>query len=304
MNKRLLVSTTIFLFAVCSLTADVRGKIEGFVIDKEKNPLARVEVSIISLKSSAQQYNVRTNEKGKFTQIGIWPGFYQINLKKEGFQTLTTEERVGIAESTKLQFTLQSVEKAVEKTLSQADKHFVKGNKLYGEKKYEEAADAFEKAIKLNPENWGYFFNLGLAFKNIKNQEKAQISFLKALELNPESYGCNVEMGEALAKVGKHKEAKPYYQKAADKNPEEPDVFYNFGVVLINLGESAEALKAFEKAVQLNEDYPDALYQLGTLYVGQNRTEDAIRSFKRFLTLAPEHSKAHLARMLLDHLEK
>jgi len=304
MNKRLLILIAFFLFAVCSLTADVRGKIEGLVLDMEKNPLAQVEVSIISLKSSAQQFNVRTNKKGKFTQIGIWPGFYQINLKKEGFQPLTTEERVGIAESTKLQFTLQSVEKAIELTLSQADKHFVKGNKLYGEQKYEEGAEVFEKAIQLNPENWGYFFNLGLSYKNSKNQEKALTAFHKALELNPESYGCNVEMGEALAKMGKHEEARTYYQKAADKNPEDPDVFYNFGVVLINLGESAEALIAFEKAVQLNEDYPDALYQLGTLYVGQNRVEDAIRSFKRFLALAPDHAKAHVARMLLDHLEK
>ena len=304
MNKHLVGAIAILFFTVCSLTADVRGKLECMVLDADKNPIAKVKVSIISLKSSAQQFKVTTNEKGKFTQIGIWPGYYQVNLQKEGFQSLTAEVRVRIDESTKLQFTLQKVEKAIEQTLSDADKQFVKGNKLYKQQQYEEAAGAFEEAIKLNSENWGYFFNLGLSYKNTKNLEKALAAFQKAIELNPESFSCNVETGEALAKMGKHEEAKAFYKKAIDQNPEEPDVYYNYGVVLINLGKSEEALKALEKAVELKDDYADALYQLGTLYVGQNRVNDAIHSFERFLALAPDHAKAPLAKQLLDYLKK
>jgi TolA-binding protein len=43
---------------------------------------------------------------------------------------------------------------------------------------------------------------------------------------------------------------------------------------------------------------------LGTLYVGQNRVNDAIHSFERFLSLAPDHAKAPLAKQLLDYLKK
>ncbi len=294
----------VLLFAASALSADVRGKLEGFVLDAEKNPIPKVKVSIISLKSSVKHFSVSTNEKGKFTQIGIWPGYYQVNLKKEGYQPLSTEVKVDIAESTKLQLTLKKVEKAVEQTLSQADKFFVRGNKLYAEQKYDQAAAAFENAVKQNAENWGYYFNLGLAYKKMKNPEKGLAAFRKAAALNPASYSCNKEMGEVLAQSEKYEEALPFYKKAMDKGSGDPDIFYNYGVVLINLGRSDEAIKAFEKTVEIKEDYAEAFFQLGTLYVGKNRVEDAIRSFERFLSLAPDHAKAPLAKQLLDYLKK
>jgi len=294
----------ITLLLAGTLTADVRGKLECFVVDMEKNPIEGVDVSIISIKMSTKQFIVKTNDKGKFTQIGVWPGYYQINLKKEGFQPLTTEVKVEIAESSQFQFTLKKVDEAIQEALSDADKNFVKGNRLFEAQKYEEAADAFTEAIQFNSDNWGYYFNLGLSYKKLNSREKSLDAFKKAHELNPESFGANMETGEALAKLEQFAEAKPFYQKAVEKNTDDPDLFYNYGVVLINLGESQDALAAFEKAVYIQDDYTDAYYQLGTLYIGQNKVEDAVKNLEKFLSLAPDHAQAPIARQLLEYLKK
>lgn len=284
--------------------SSIQGKIEGVVIDSSGNPLAKVKVTIISLKVANQKFELTTDKEGKFIQIGLWPAYYQVNFKKSGYGPISQEVRVRIATSTRLEIKLENAEEVVERTLSKADKLFVKGNKLYGEQKFEEAAQAYEEAIIISQSQWGYYFNLGLAYKKLDKKKEAINSFQKTLELNPETFSSNKELGEILAKDGNYEEAKKYYMRATELSPDDPDAFYNLGVCLTNIRESEEALTLFLKAVELRDDYADAYYQIGTIYIGQNRAEEAVENLEKFLELAPEHEKANIAQQLLEYLKK
>lgn len=277
---------------------------EGYVLNSDNQPIEGAEISIISTKSSTIRFSVKSKADGKFTQVGIWPGYYQVNCKKEGFMPNSIEVRVGIQDTTKIQITLREAEEAVAESLSAADKQFLKGYKLYEQERFSEAVGAYEEAITHNPEHWGYVFNLGLAWKKLNDQSKAADAFRRAAELNPESFSVNKELGEALAKMEKYEEAKPYFAKATEISPDDPDAFYNYGVVLTNLGDQEGALAAFQKAVEVKEDYADAYYQLGTLLISQAKTEEAVKSLEKFLELAPDHAQAPLAQQLLDYLKK
>jgi len=296
----------IFLIGLFSLNGwpSVQGKIEGMVTDISGNPLEKVKVTIISLKASTRRFELTTGKDGKFTQIGLWPGYYQISLKKAGYMPLSHEVRVGIAGLAKLEIKMEQADELMEKNISASDKLFLKGNKLYEEGKFEEAVSAYKEAIEISQSQWGYYFNLGLAYKKIDNKEEALASFKKSVNLNPKSYSSNKELGEILAKGDNYEEAKEYYQKAVELSPDDPDAFYNLGVCLINTGESEAALDYFLKSVELKEDYADAYYQIGTIYIGQNRVKEAVANLEKFLELAPEHEKANLARQLLEYLKK
>ncbi len=280
------------------------GKFEGVVMDKEGNPLEKVTVTIISVKSSANKIELKTNKEGKFSQIGLWPEYYQVSFKKSGFVPISREIRVRIAGTTKVEITLEKAQERIERNLSAADKRFFKGNKLYVEQKYKEAAQAYEGALELSQSQWGYYFNLGLAYKKSEKKKEAIASFKKALELNPESYSINKELGQILAKEGNFEEAKNYFQRASEISDDDPDAFYNLGVCLTNLGVSEGALSSFLRAVGLKDDYADAYYQIGTIYISQNNVEEAVRNLERFLELVPEHEKANIAKQLLDYLKK
>jgi len=302
--KKTIILSCLIGLLLPNLWPSVQGKIEGTVTDSKGNPLEKVTITITSLKASTGRVNLKTDKKGKFVQVGLWPGRYQVSLKKSGYLPVSNEVRVRIAESTILAIKMEKAEEAIERSLSQADRLFLKGYKLYEQSKYEEAALAYEEATKLSATQWGYFFNLGLAYKKLDKMEEAVAAFRKAVELNPESFSSNKELGEVLGQSENYEEAKVYYQRAIELSPDEPDVFYNLGVCLMNLGESVEALNAFLKAVEIKEDYVEAYYQIGTIYIGQNRTEEAVISLEKFLELAPEHEKASIAKQLLDYLKK
>jgi len=301
---RIFIYTCLLVLVTVNAWPSTEGKIAGKVLDKLGNPLEKVKITIISMQATSRKFEITTNKEGKFLQIGVIPGYYQVSFKKEGFMPLTHEIRVRIAETSRLEVKLETAEKFIESKVSNADKGFLKANKLYAEKKYEEAAAAYEEAIKLNETQWGYFFNLGLAYKKMKKMDEAKASFRKALELNPNSYSSNKELAEALGIEENYEEAKKYFQKATELSPDDADAFYNFGVVQTNLGQTEGALQAFLRTVEIEEDYPDALYQLGTIFIGQNNTEEAIKNLEKFLEKAPDHEKAGIAKQLLDYLKK
>ncbi len=294
------------MIAVLSLSsfAQVHGKIEGIVTDSEKNPLGKVTIVIISTKTAATRFNISTDKQGKFAQIGIWPGYYQLTFQKEGFIPAYYEVKVSIAESTKLDVKMLNAEKAIEKALSDADRLFFRGYKLYEQQKYEAAVQSYQEAIKLNSLNWGYYFNLGLAYKKMKEYEEAMAAFRKAVELNPESYSSNKELGEMLGRAKKFEEAVKHYKRAVELNQDDHDTYYNLGLVLIAVGEREEALEAFLRATDLKQDFADAYYEIGTIYIGQNNIDEAVKNLEKFLELSPEHEKAATARQMLDYLKK
>lgn len=302
--ERAIIAAALLIICAAPASAQFQGRISGRVIDGAGQPVEKAEVTIVSQKSAAIRFDLKTDREGKFVQVGIQPGYFLITVKKAGFAPGSLEIHVGVAGGEVVEVKLKSAEAAVAKTYSDADKHFLRGNKLFAEQKYDEAAGAYGEAIGLDPANWAYHLNLGLARKKSDQAAEALAAFLKAVELNPASYSANKEAGESLAKEGKFDQAKAFYGKAAELSPDDPDGQYNLGVCLINLGESEAALTRFAKAVELKPDHAEAHFQMATILIGQNKTAEAVASLERFLALAPDHEKAGIARQLLEFLKK
>lgn len=304
MIKKSAVLSFLLVFMAWNLWPSVQGKIRGTVTDSEGNPVPDVAITITSLKMASKILSLKTDKGGKYVQIGLWPDRYQVRFKKSGFLPSAREVKVGIAETIILDIIMEKAQEALERSLSKADSLFLKGNKLYGNGEYEEAVQTFSEAIELNSTQWGYYFNLGLAYKKMDKKDEALEAFRKALELNPESFSCNKEVGEILGKSGKFDEALKYFQKATEIDPTDPDAFYNLGVCQMNLGKSEEALKSFLKTIEIKDDYADAYYPVGTIFISQNNKAEAVKYLEKFLELAPDHEKASVARQLLDYLKK
>jgi Flp pilus assembly protein TadD len=292
------------LLAAGAARAQYQGKVTGRVLDPDGKPVEKAEVTLVSQKTSSVHYELKTDREGHFIQVGMMPGYYMLTVKKAGFTPGSKEIHVGVAAEEAVEISLRTVAAEAEKSYSAADKAFLKGNKLYAEQKYAEAEAAYGEALGLDPANWAYYLNLGLAQKKSGKPEEAAAAFRKAVELNPESYSANKEAGEVLAKAGDFTGAKTFYEKAAGLSPDDPDAQYNLGVCLVNLGDSEAALPRFQKAVELKPDHADAYYQMATILIGQNKVPEARAALERFLALAPEHEKAGIARQLLDFLKK
>lgn len=300
--------TIIFLFAslllFASSPAQYQGRIDGRVTDGAGTALEKVEVVIVSSKLGSQRFELKTDRNGRFTQIGLSPGFYVLNFKKAGFAPRAVEVKVSIAEATKFEVQLEPAAAEAERTMSESDRLFLKGNKLYGEDEFPEAVTAYKEAVELSPSQWAYHFNLGLAYKKMNRAAEAREAFKRAADLNPDSFSVNKELAESLARGGRYDEAKAFYRKALEVSADDPDIYYNLGLCEVSTGETGAALESFSRSVALKPDYADAYFQLGTLFINQNRTEEAVESLKKFLELEPGHEKAGVAQQLLDYLRK
>src|SRR5512138_3327329 len=302
--RSLVLVPLVLMMAGLGAWAQTQGRLRGRIADPEGGPVDKAEVTIVSVRTASIQFGLKTDKDGRFVQVGLAPGYYRVSAKKEGFAPASKEVHVSIAEESVCDLTLKPAELSAQKALSRADQIFLKGNKLFAEQKFAEAAASYNEAIGLDPSNWAYHFNLGLAWKKAAKPEEALAAFRKSVELNPESYSANKEAGEALAKAGQFAEAKPFYEKAAGLSPDDPDAQYNLGVCMVNVGESEAALPRFERAVALNPDYADAYYQMATILISQNKVPEAKAALEKFLVLAPNHEKAGIARQLLEYLKK
>ncbi len=126
------------------------------------------------------------------------------------------------------------------------------GNLFISEKRYEEALEAFNKAIEINPKDGYVFSRKGIALGIMGRYEEALEAFNKAIEINPKDGYTLSNKGIALGNLDRYEEALAAFNKAIEINPKDVYVLSSKGIALGNLGRHDEALDIFNKAIEIN----------------------------------------------------
>ncbi len=145
----------------------------------------------------------------------------------------------------------------------------------------EDALAAFDKAIELNTKFFDVWYNKGVALGNLNRPEEALTAFEKAIELNPQDSEAKFNKGFALGKLNRPEDALEAFDKAIELNPQYFKAWYNKGVALGKLDRPEEALTAFEKAVELNPQGSEAWYGKGSALKALHRETEAEAAFSR-----------------------
>ena len=72
------------------------GGIRGKVTDQSGNPVPDAVVKI-EAKSMTRKLEVKTNKKGEYIQIGLYPGEYKITASKDSL-SFTIEKNIGLGD--------------------------------------------------------------------------------------------------------------------------------------------------------------------------------------------------------------
>ena len=144
---------------------------------------------------------------------------------------------------------------------------------------YDQAFQAYDKAIELKPEDSGYRNNYGLALAKAKKFDEAQAQLTKAAEIEPTKAGM---------------------------------YFYNLGALLVNNQQLDPAGAAFKKAIEADPNHADSHYQLGIYLSSKMQADesgkmvppDGMReSFEKYLQLKPAGPFAESAKGMLAMLD-
>lgn len=168
----------------------------------------------------------------------------------------------------------------------------VLGVALEGQRKFEEAATWYRKALSLNPGMAELHFNLGVVLSNLGRFDEAITSYKRAAALKPGLAVVHFNLGTALQERGRLDEAAASFRKTLSIEPNFFEAHGNLGTVLQKQGFLEEAEASYRRALAIHAD-GRGHFNLATALRDQGRLDEAIASYRQALALQPDYVEAH-----------
>lgn len=159
-------------------------------------------------------------------------------------------------------------------------------------------------AIIEHDENNGEAYSLlGAALSSMRMLDEAADAFNRALALNPDAAPAHHNLGHVLRQQGRLDEAVRCFQKAISIDPNYGIGHQSLGIASLTLGKPDAAEQSFEQALRLIGDDPYVLTYLGMTRHEQKNFAGAVDAFRAAEKLNPDDSviQAHLARALQEN---
>jgi len=134
-----------------------------------------------------------------------------------------------------------------------------------------------QKAVELNrnlPEVYAYY---GTALLSTGDQAGAQEAFEHALRDDPNNFDANLRMGLLLRKDEKYDEALKYIRHALEIRPGDPGVRYQIASIELSVGQVEAARSHLESLVAEAPNFTEAHVSLATAYYREKRKADGDR---------------------------
>src|SRR5579862_6933772 len=103
----------------------------------------------------------------------------------------------------------------------QAPDYDSEGLKALDARNYAAAAEAFQKAIAADPQDFSAHFNLAFAYSQLHRDAEGVSEYRKTLELKPELYEAELNLGILLLRQKDAAAATPPLSQAAGQRPKE-----------------------------------------------------------------------------------
>jgi tetratricopeptide (TPR) repeat protein len=150
---------------------------------------------------------------------------------------------------------------------SEAQVYLERGKELYRDDQDDKAVEAFQQAIKFDPDLAEAHFRLGLTYDGMGREQESDESYKKAVE----SY-------------------KKYFEN--EENTKNAEAHYNLAQSYYGLNLYSEAVREYRQAVRLKEDDADIYYDLGLALSRLAQYDEAAAAFEKSLELDPENYRA------------
>ena len=223
---------------------------------------------------------------------------YEINKLKEHaakYKGAELEDEISrfewqlLLSENKYEEAIEAIDKSLEVNPGDNIALTIKGNALANLGSHEEALEVFNKALEIDPNNNFTLTVKGNALVNIGKYEEALEVFNKALEINPDNDYTLISKGNALADIGKYEEALEVFNKALGIDPNNAYTLLNKGVVLADIGEYEEALEVFNKSLKINPNNDYTLINKGNALADIGEYEEALEVFNKALEINPNN---------------
>jgi tetratricopeptide (TPR) repeat protein len=310
--------------------------IKGRVTDDNNQPIVGAAITIRAVDSQRNAYNLKSDKKGEYIQIGLSASSFYIIAHAKGFSPNYSSAKPTLSEDTVVNLVLtpgpdsklpiemtaqekEQAKKEYDQAIKDKEKHekanqdaaeaqslFDAGRQLAGEGKHLEAIEEFKKAIEKSPEQTNILAYMAESYSKLNKDAEALETYQKAIAIKPNNASLYRNMGVLLDKMGKKTEANEAFNKAAVLNPaSSAQDHYNIGVTKFNSGDMTGAAESFRKAIATNANFAEAYYQLGmSLSASPETMPEAIKAFQQYIKIGKKADQIDTSKQMIAVLEE
>jgi tetratricopeptide (TPR) repeat protein len=163
------------------------------------------------------------------------------------------------------------------------------------QRRYEDAASRFEKAMKnLSRGRTGMaHLLLGRAYQNSNRSELAIREFKTALRNEPDLKMGHFHLGYAYESVGRNREAIAEYEEELKRSDSSAEVHYQYAHLLLEAGALEKAEAHLRRALGTQPGHADAQYELGKVLLLRGMAAKAVTELRKAIALQPESASVY-----------
>lgn len=159
------------------------------------------------------------------------------------------------------------------------------------QKRYDEAADYFERAIRLRPKFAGPYKDLAEMYQEMGRAADADKNFSQAVSLSPLDTNIRNQYGRFLLDQGRTADAREQFARSAEADAN-AEAFDSLGDLDLAAGDVLKARSDYQAALALNNIDNRADFGLATIDERQGRIADAVREYRAGLETDPKNELA------------
>ena len=146
-----------------------------------------------------------------------------------------------------------------------------------------------EKIEKVNKTESSIYFERGRQQKQKGDLTSAIVSFEQVIKLEPDNFAAYNNLGNILQIQGETDRAIAAWQKAIELQPNNASIYNNLAQAWQLQSKPELALEAYKKAIALKPDFALGYLNLGKLLQQQGAIKRAEQCYQKFLQLQPDN---------------
>jgi serine/threonine protein kinase/tetratricopeptide (TPR) repeat protein len=150
------------------------------------------------------------------------------------------------------------------------------------------AIAAFQRVIKIDPDNSDAYLGLGNTYNSLGRAAEAEQAFRYAIEIRPACWSCYNLLGAFLNQHSRYGEAADAWRKVTEIAPDNVWGYMNVGVTYFNTGQFEMAEKYFRRGLEVAPDDPDLYSNIGTVSFFLGRFEEDVQYTQKAIALRPQ----------------
>jgi tetratricopeptide (TPR) repeat protein len=299
-----------FIIGLAPAAVAQTGMLKGKVVDAQGKPVQGAVIVIEFAEGVSRRFEVKTDRRGDFIQIGLQPGNYKVTATHEKLGSAAQQTRVRLGAAAEANFTLApgaGGDPEAAKKIAALKKVFEEGVAASQANNHDLAIQKFTEASAVMPNCYDCFYNIGFAQLQKKDEKAAEAAWLKALEFKADYAEALNALATLYNNQKRFDEAAAMGTRAASAGgggAGSADAIYNQGIILWNQGKIPEAKAKFEEALKANPEHPESHFQLGMALLNEGNLPGAIGAFEKYLAIAPSGQFAAQAKGMLAQLKK